>query len=184
MNKVIDNYMNRIELAWATLKFRMRPFTCVDCGRVINFRFPEYHHRLVVGKPVMVHLFGHKVCGERQGICKICATARIHTLFAEIKPNTPNQTNTTTHTGTTQKQCDGCGHVRPTINISFDPHCDIRFGGRWWNGHVMCERCLTEATSFGRQTCGRTVWLDGIGYEVNQDGAAVNVEHWWDILFP
>lgn len=174
-----------IKTAYKTLKFRLRPFTCLDCGKDIDYRFPEYHHQAPGKNRLLLSMSGYKLSEDKhKGMCGHCLAARIHGVFAAAKPTRSKYGNSLgKKTGTIKHKCDGCGETKPTLDVCWDPECDIRFGSAWWNGHHVCEDCLCETAENGSPSSGMSAWQNGHHYNVNTVGAAIGPKHWWTILF-
>ena len=118
-----------------------------------------------------------------KGLCGNCLAVRIHDVFTEAE-HTTSRPVVRDHVHTITAVCDGCGKTTDTLDICYKPQCNIRFGTNWWNGHNMCEECLTDAPKHGKPTSGVYVWDHWHRYTVNSVGAAVTLDHWWTVLFP
>lgn len=184
-----SHWKRRVTVAWKTLKFMHKPFTCMDCGTKIDFKFPNFTHQPEGKARVILHQSGYKIKGikEHQGVCGVCLSKRIATQFDAAKPlrgryasmgNSMDKAS-----GTSKKKCDCCGETKPCMNVIWDPECDIRFGSSWWNGHWMCKDCLVEAAAFGFSDSGIGAWYGNRSYRINEAGAAIGSQHWWDVLF-
>jgi hypothetical protein len=173
----------RLSVAWKTLKYRLNPCKCMDCGGKLDYRFPEYSYHALGKQRVILSSHMYNLAGDNKGLCGFCLAARIHALFARIKPNRGNQRNGMDHTGTIKHVCDGCGEKKATLDISWDPECDIRFGSSWWNGHHICEDCLCTTAEIGKATGGQSYYVGGKCYQLNHAGAVVDAPHWYSVLF-
>lgn len=174
-----------IKATYNTLKYQLNPFKCMDCGGKINYKFPEFHYTIPGKNRMMLRMSGHNLeKTDHQGCCGNCTSKRIHTLFARIKPLRGTLSNGLNRTGTRKAKCDGCNLLKPTLTVSWDKECDIRFGSRWWNGHTVCEDCLCETAEKGRQTNGISMYHNGKSYDTNEARAVIGLEHWYDLLRP
>ena len=181
-------YWNRVKVTWRTLKYKFRPCVCTDCKKPLDFRSAEYcYNGDATHRRILLSCSSAKFAkNKNEGLCGDCLAARIRALFARSKPNRGTQSNGLHHTGTKKCKCDGCGDVKATMDVSWDKDCDIRFGSNYWNGHRMCVDCLALAAEKGKQTSGRSMHVSGRKgcIELNQAGAAIGLEHWYELLFP
>lgn len=179
----IKSYGSKIKVAWKTLKFRVNPFVCMDCNCPIDHKFPEYHYTNRHNNRVVLIMIGTTGTHPNKGLCGKCLAVRIHSVFTEAE-HTTSRSLVRDHVHTITARCDGCGKTTDTLDICYKPQCNIRFGADWWNGHNMCEECLTDAAKYGKPTSGVYVWDHWHRYTVNSVGAAVTLDHWWTVLFP
>lgn len=170
-----------IRATYNTIKFKMRPYTCVDCGCGIDFKFPEFHYQPLGKKCVILHMVGLNIVKtDNQGVCGKCVGNRISTLFSRIKPLRSNSKYGTV--GTKKQACDACGKTKATLGISTNVECNIRFGSSWWNGHHICEECLVDAALLGTQSSGVMAYLNGKLYNTNGAGACIGLTNWYELL--
>lgn len=181
-------YWNRVKLTWKTIKYKLNPCKCVDCGVALDFRQPDLRYPGDDShKRVLLSCSLHRVTDDKhKGLCGRCLANRIRTAFAKAKPASGEwNTSTISETVTHKRVCDCCGETKQTLDVCWDPECDIRFGVNWWNGHHICEECLCLTAEQGIATSGQIMFIGPVGgYSLNHIGAVIGLEHWYDLLVP
>lgn len=182
-------YWNNVKTTWKTLKYKLNPCKCIDCGAIMDYRNPEYcWDGDATHKRVILSCSTNKITDDpNRGVCGKCLAKRIRSVFALARPTRSRYGNGLgKKTATIKHECDSCGKVKPTLDVCHDPQCDIRFGSGWWNGHHICEECLCIAAEQGKTTSGRVMWRPGGGGSIyiNHKGAAIGLTRWYDLLIP
>jgi hypothetical protein len=119
---------------WEILKFKLLGgFVCDGCGVRMFFDAIELD----------VMVCGKKLIFNTHNKNKLCP----HCVQKEIA-NNAKIVFTESH------RCDWCGAEKPTVTFfNLHHHDNIKtnftFGSSWWNGHYICETCLSQGLDHG-----------------------------------
>jgi hypothetical protein len=164
---------NSIRSFFARLKYRWNGgYKCHCCSTLIPI---HYHHieSEVNGERIIIsnnskHLY-----------CAYCLGTKIESYFRYSEQLAPLHVN----------ECDWMHRPAKTIRIIWgtDPIAkqlglDVRFGGRWWNGHNACQEAFARALIHSEGSYMTSVWvhdkksgkmkmIDRNGIKVGSDGS-------------
>jgi len=147
-----------------TAEFQVSPFTCEDCGKKLNFKHPN--RDLDRPKFNRVMLSG----GYKQCLCGDCLANRITRWFHTPKAQLTNKFRCEWRK---RQICDCCNKNRIVATVIQEPWLDVRFRSRWWNGHWICQDCLTQCARHGKEDSGIGGYDKGKHYSMNEAGARI-----------
>jgi hypothetical protein len=135
---------NSIRAFFARLKYRWNGgYRCDECETLIPI---HYHH---IESEVISNSSGHLYCSY-------CLGAKIAAYFRYSEQLSPLET----------KKCDWMHRPAKTIGIIWgnDPIAkqlglNVRFGGRWWNGHNACREVFSQALIHTEASYKTSVWV-------------------------
>lgn len=109
------------------------------------------------------------MCGPNNDIiCGTCLSVKIDNWFLDI------QKTNLAHQDIKIGECDACGEGNVLVaTIIWDPAVDLRFGVKWWNGHWVCRKCLSDCARKGHVSTGQLVFSKNSSHFINEVGAMI-----------
>jgi hypothetical protein len=156
---------------WEHFKYFFNPTTCEKCAKKLLFKKPEYHLQYPNKIQGMVHAFRGPV------LCRECQAEAIRAFFEADPKSVPKSVEWKSHRGNSHVKkckCDSCGTIQPCIESAVEDWLDIRIGVRWWNGHELCENCLTSIVLHGDLSSGILYLTKDTFYVKNHRGMLIH----------
>ena len=127
-------------LVYKKVKFFIRPFHCVKCGKRLYVAWPEYKH---LTKSLMVHHHGEVICRE-------CMAEDLRTK--EWFPRFTRRFGDTRHNRQfwKEKKCDCCGaKVASYKDVECGDYVSLTLCINSWNSSHICKDCIIETIENG-----------------------------------
>jgi hypothetical protein len=170
-------YRIRPENIRTYLQWKMNEPHCVDCGKTMAFRRPEYRcdGKYPLKRNLLLNYYGNET------VCQDCLRKRVIDSALDPSHQVYNNDNQPYNMGT---KCDCCDQEAPTYRSFYFNHNFIDRLGLCvssWNGSNVCLKCITTGLEFAEVTSSRWTYVNEKDYPLNEGGLPVESGK---VLFP